>query len=401
MEFPYPSVIIENGSSRTRAGYSNEDYPSVIFSSNYAQNSKTGKTFIGDDIFLKNLDFNYENLEIYTLSDDNGLIYNWDHLAQNWEYIYRNLNIEDSKDYPLIITEQVWNSFKNKKKYCQLAFEQFEVPIFSIFKKPLCNLFGLGKSTGLIIDIGSSITNINPILDGTILFKGSVHSKIAGNYIDLHILNYLKKNHYHNDLGSIVPKNLIGLPSNKYTESFKNTLITNDLIFNFKKLILSANLDKISNKLNLKQNFNKPKKNYMLPDNRIIEINEEQVELVEPLFHPKPYTNSILSYLSNDNSDSLRNIEVAKEIYQQLLKNIVVVGGSSLIENMEERIKNELRLTLSNFEIETYSPQDTIERENSSWIGASILASMNNFDSFISKQEYEELGEDLIVERFK
>jgi len=85
------------------------------------------------------------------------------------------------------------------------------------------------------------------------------------------------------------------------------------------------------------------------------------------------------------------------DIRSQLMSNVILTGGNSLLTGFSERLVTDLqartppalRFKLINLQ----SQQQTAERLFSPWIGGSILASMGTFHQmWISKKEYEEQG---------
>ncbi|CAI5757552.1 unnamed protein product [Candida verbasci] len=414
-----PAVVIDNGSYTTKAGFATDDLPNLVFSSNYMID-KNGKVIIGDDEMLNN-----PNLEVMTLLD-NGLVYNFDRIVDNWSYVYDNIdnnNGIDSKEYPLVITEQTWNTNKNKTKLCQIAFENFEVPIFSLIKNPLSQLYGCGKSTGLVIDIGASVTSVTPILDGIIQNKSSYHSKYAGDFLNLHILNYLQSK-----------TDNLGVSG---SDSFKQWNLSHGLLSDYKNLSLSYQV-----------------KNYQLLNHSHINVSDQRNHL-EHLFDPisfkipnisipeptldKPeshgLTNLIYFSLTNlqqslyaTNSDSngapsQNRFARFIELFKTLLNNVLITGGTSSAQGLPDHIINDLRALTQKFfpdypfsyAVHQIRPtnsdnSDIWDRQFGSWLGACNLANMLNDESgnkialdnwFISKADYEELGEDLVLEKFK
>lgn len=374
------SVVIENGSHITRAGFSTETLPALSFPTVYSQDSTTSKYLFDDQIS--------EDNEILTIVNE-GIVYNWDALEQNWAYIYESLQVDPS-EFPLVITEELWNNKKNRLKLTELAFERFNVPVFTILKSPIAVTYGLGRSTSLVIDIGSSKTSITPILDGTILYKGAVHSKFAGDYMNLHILKYLEK---FTDFGWI-----------KGSESVK-IFETNKILNDFKQTINSVSNYPI---VNSNADFQIGTQNYQLPDGKVIEVGKEQVLLSEPLFHPLSYQLPGIELpqdslgLTDLILNSLKKLDVTQEIYSSLLTNIVVTGGTSLLPGLENRLISDLSRFLTSFNIQSFSNPHLIERSNSVWIGAGVLASMNSFENhYITNEEYKEQGEAIVNEKFK
>lgn len=381
-----PSIVIENGSATTRAGFSTENEPSLSFSSAYAAGSKSNFVF-GDD----NIDECSSN-DIFTMMND-GIVYNWDALEANWSYVFEQLQAP-ANEFPLVVTEQLWNNQSSRIKLTELAFEKFDVPIFNIIKNPLAITYGMGKSTSLVIDIGAATTSITPIVDGTILYKGALHTKFAGDFVNLHILNYLN--------------NFEGWNSNEsnknYSESYK-MFKSNQILNDFKQTVTQVSNFPIANS---NANFNIPTKHYELPNSNVIDINKEQVLLLEPLFHPKAF--KLPNIELPDSSlglielilTGLKKLEVNDQIYSQLLSNIIITGGSSLLTGLEARVLDDLRRYVPNFHSQTAQFAEPNDRITSVWQGASVLSMMNSFDThYISKNDWLEKGDAVISEKFK
>ncbi|KAK6463181.1 general RNA polymerase II transcription factor [Scheffersomyces coipomensis] len=436
MAYTSPAVVIDNGSYTTKAGFASEDLPSLVFNSNYSIDPNNPESFvIGDE----EIDSQPEN-EIMTLLD-NGIIYDFDHIVKNWEYVYNNVDSHssiDSKEYPLVMTEQSWNTSKNKLATTQIVFENFEVPIFSLVKSPLSQLYRAGKSTGIVIDIGSSVASVTPILDGIIQNKSSFHSKYAGDFVNLHVLNYLQTK---TSIESLLPSSYA-----KASEPFKHYYTSHNVLQEYKNLSMNFQL-----------------KHFQLDNQSHISVDDSPnllLNVINPTLHKlpnitlpeatpdKPNTHGIVNLVffalkslqhtllpaNNESSSSHNKYAKFTEIFKELLGNILITGGSSNLNGLPEKILNDLRLSIQEvysgyafiYNVQTIrhsssaDPSNEIwDRQFGSWLGACNLANMLNDVSnneegiesnsvkialdnwFVTKADYEELGEDLIVEKFK
>ena len=79
------------------------------------------------------------------------------------------------------------------------------------------------------------------------------------------------------------------------------------------------------------------------------------------------------------------------DIRREMFKNLILSGGTTLFENMKERMKYELtELAPSTYSINVLAPP---ERKYSTWLGGSILAALSTFQTmWINKQDYDETG---------
>ena len=93
---------------------------------------------------------------------------------------------------------------------------------------------------------------------------------------------------------------------------------------------------------------------------------------------------------------------VDTDIKAHLLSNVVVTGGSSLIQGFNDRLAHELSIVYPSTRVRIHSPGNIAERKFGSWIGGSILASLGTFHQmWISRKEYEEFGAGIVEKRCK
>jgi actin-related protein len=83
------------------------------------------------------------------------------------------------------------------------------------------------------------------------------------------------------------------------------------------------------------------------------------------------------------------------DVRKDLYKNIVISGGTTFLPGFAERLNKEI-LTLAppTLKVKIIAPP---ERQNSVWIGGSILASLSSFQTkWITKDEFKEHGSAII-----
>ncbi|KAF6775087.1 hypothetical protein AHF37_05063 [Paragonimus kellicotti] len=127
---------------------------------------------------------------------------------------------------------------------------------------------------------------------------------------------------------------------------------------------------------------------YPLPDGSTLEIGPARFRAPELLFRPdlvgEEYLgiHQVLAYAIQKSDLDLRRM---------LYENIVLSGGSTLFKGFGDRLVLELkRLAPKDARLRISAPH---ERLYSTWIGGSILASLDTFKRmWISKREYESEG---------
>ncbi|RKP31250.1 actin-domain-containing protein [Metschnikowia bicuspidata] len=458
-----PAVVIDNGSSTTRAGFALEELPSLVFSSNYVVNQK-GKVVVGDAEIAKN-----PSSEVMTLVED-GVVYNTNNIVHNWQYAYDNLdggNGVVSSDHPLMITEPVWNNSKTKTDLAQIAFEQLQVPLFSIVKSPLAQLYYMGRSSGLVVEVGASVASVTPILDGIVQQKSSFHTKYAGDFLSLHTLRSLEAKMGYQplqlDYTRLLPRKF-GVC--ELSDSFKLYYINQNVLLHFKQTMLYVNEPQqgaSGSYYSLHIQHQHPSL-YQLPDSSHVTYGDpDLILLTEPLFVPHLYKlpgikilepsvekaethgvsnlilfalknleASFMSSVTNESQSTTANSRF-NDILRLLFGNFLFSGGCSMVPGFSERLCGELTrlapLVLPNYLVTgSYKlsinvlrnagageMSEILDRKFASWLGAANLsntlkdsptedAGLGNIaldNWFVSKANYEELGQDYIVERFK
>ncbi|RVE41380.1 hypothetical protein evm_013969 [Chilo suppressalis] len=127
---------------------------------------------------------------------------------------------------------------------------------------------------------------------------------------------------------------------------------------------------------------------YTLPDGTQLEIGPARFRAPEVLFRPDLIgeecegLHEVLMFAIQKSDMDLRKV---------LYQNIVLSGGSTLFRGFGDRLLAEIRrLAPKDMKIRISAPQ---ERLYSTWIGGSILASLDTFRKmWVSKREYDEEG---------
>ena len=224
------AIVLDPGSSSTRAGWAGEDTPRVVAPSSYgwlygdveleeAQAQSNGGAAQGDD--MEGVEMNGAGDASITADDTNGdqqpatkrkAMSDWELQKRKAESRQRfvgesGVNVwrkgaeignpfEDSvlssaasllsiaryslesmmgantSEHPLLLTEPSWNTKEAREELTELAFEGLDVPAFYLANSTVLSSFSAGKPTSLIVDVGASQASAIPIVDGFVLRKG-------------------------------------------------------------------------------------------------------------------------------------------------------------------------------------------------------------------------------------
>lgn len=404
-----PGIVIEAGSSFTRLGLAGDHCPYYVLSSEYAKD--------GDDLLFANDLFNYTpNKEIFTPVIE-GVIHDWDPTVTMWKKYIDEIGLEP-QEQPLVLVEQPWNPRGNKCKAMEMVFEDMSVPVFSLVKSPLCAAFQSARTSVIVIDVGASGASVTPIIDGAIIHKALMRSRLGGDFLAAEILHYLESKNI-----PVVPQYQVkykeanlgpGEPSNvhlepKGTESYHNLQISR-LIDQFNGCVTQVSPTAIPT-----QQVSNPAsaagvrggvRAFEFPTGYNVLFGAERFNMAEPLFKPSTSSLSLPENslgISEMLYQSLNKVDASPEIMTNLLSNIVVCGGTTLLTGFCRRIENDLLTMLPNYQCKFHIEPTPRDRVSLVWTGASILGSIGTYDDmWVSKEEYAEVGADQLVEkRFK
>jgi actin-related protein 4 len=423
-----------------RAGFAGEDLPKSFVNSFYGVQGD--KLVFGDDFIHNPL----ANLEIRNPMSKEGLVEDWDTATRLWECAITSrlttfkqadprtngLN-DDAKDikveaveegekaleeHPLLMTETAWNSAKNREKSIETAMESWGCPAFWLARNSVLAAFGSGKATALIVDVGASTASVMSIQ----------RSPLAGNWVSSQLRSLFSTVEPKVDLSphyTIASKTQVdaGAPSQAVyrkfdpepSESFR-ALEEERVLTEFKESVVQVwggpgrlNGTTPSGSTNADYVRSQPGRVFEFPDgaNRMWGI--ERFSASEGLFDAAAALPSLNPadppvQKSQTITDMLRASinAVDMDLRPTLLQNIVVAGGSSLLNGFNDRLHSDVTALFPGARVKIHAPGLTAERRFGSWIGGSILGSLGTFHQmWISKKEYDEFGASIVEKRCK
>ena len=364
----YSTVVIDAGSGLVKAGFGGEDGPRSIFNSIVGTPKQMGlmvgmelqERYVGDDAISK-----YEIMN-FSYPIKRGEVTDWDKFENLMHYLlYREMKVVP-EEVSILITESPRTSRENREKLTEILFETFNVKRLHIANSSMVGLFSYGKTSGLIVDSGFNVTSTVPIYEGYPLSHASIRINIGGE-----------------DLS----KNLLSMIQSNLEESYvdiKGRILADDIKEKLGYLLLNQDdADDVKDVT------------YELPDGKKIELSNELYKSNEILFNPDEEIkkeNGLLS-LKNMVIDSINKCD--NEIKSDIKENICLTGGTTLLKNFPEKLKNELSDSSEGTNFNLSAEQ---ERLFSTWIGGSIVSSLDNFQfMWVNKKEYNDNGKNLLV----
>jgi actin-related protein len=369
------SIIFDLGSYNWKIGLSGNDKPSQIFKPYILEkliNFNNNQYDYIYDINTYNNHLDYNPLSIMNIN--NGTFFKNFELFENYfDFVLNNLNnlnVDDNIfNHPFIFSEPCLCDKKIRMKLTEFLFEKYKIPSFFLCNYEVLSSFAFGKIICLIFDSGHNQTIAVPVNDGMIIKKSIKKSEVNGNFIN-------------NEIKKIIEQKFNLTLYSRYNNDYSLENFLSELKEKY------INFCDDLTKENQNDNFE-----YILPDNNIIKLETNiRTNLINNCFknNENNYSNIILN--------SINSVEI--DIKKELCNQICLCGGNTILSNnFDDKIKNDIVNQVSNSTIVKVTKHEKEYRTYISWLGASILGSINNFsENLIKKEEYEEHGP-IIIER--
>ena len=277
----------------------------------------------------------------------------------------------DSKS--VVITDSMSNSISGRLKIIEMMFETFSFDRFNLSPSAALTLASRGSTSGLVVDVGDTKTEIVPVVSGFVQ-KGSIRtSDLGGRTVTNRLMDLLK-------LGDSANYRLDRDRDFYMMERAKENLcyVATDL---GEERYLADTTALLSQQLTL-------------PDKTLV-VNSERFMASEILFQPGFLGDFDRLGIPGLVTESIQTCAI--DLRQSLFKSIVLSGGSSLIPGFTSRLRQELTTT----SIGGIGIDDTPTRQFSAFIGGCVMAQTTVSDNgwWIDKKEYEERGSSACIQR--
>ncbi|KAK5630642.1 hypothetical protein RRF57_006357 [Xylaria bambusicola] len=450
------ALVLDAGYCHTRAGFAGEDVPKSVLPSFYGSlktsnpdsTTTTYREIFGDECLYPRADFEVKNY----MSRSESVVEDWDAATKLWEHmlisrlqpdresppIIRSSAKEGTADgegdvamedvevqekplaeNPLLMTEAPWNSGKAREKAIEIAMENWGCPAFWMTRTPVCAAFAAGKASALVIDVGGANTSVTAIHDGMILKRSIQKSQIGGLWLSQQIRTMWDNNE---PKVNVVPYFMIenktpvdaGAPAQARLRKYPFEITSSyrayeeeRLLTEFKESVVEVwrGPGRYLNPGNEELVKTQPGRVFEMPDGWNQMWREQRYRVSEGMWDenaalPNPDGNAKAQTIPEMIKACLNAVDV--DLRPNLLGNVVVTGGTSLLNGFNDRLNNELMAMHPGMKIKLHAAGLTTERRFGAWIGGSILASLGTFHQmWISRKEYEENGVGIVEKRCK
>ncbi|KAL8424583.1 hypothetical protein Efla_003699 [Eimeria flavescens] len=360
-------------------------------------------------------------------------------------------------EHPILVVEPTLASPSLREALAAAVFEDLQVPAAFFASAAATAAFAMGRSTALVVELGSAGGSVAAVCDGYTLRRGIQRFPVGGNFLDrqieLVLLQQLQQQQQQQTERLVLPlftasrRRQLKKPDSSGASSSSSSLnCSNSLLHRSTAELLRQAREACcvvrsygEGSLSLSgQQQNKGAKSgggadtpedasapmsYELPDGTPIDCVGIRYAVGELLFQPKAALEALQAIqpaaLRQHPEELLQGFAglpsaVADCVYasdvdvrRDLLSAVILTGGLSLTPGLPDRFSDELHSEAfgpcsnnSGLKVRVVCPSSHTERRSAAWLGGSILASLGTFQElWISKQEYDEYGSTILEKR--
>uniref|UniRef100_A0A182YBT6 Uncharacterized protein n=1 Tax=Anopheles stephensi TaxID=30069 RepID=A0A182YBT6_ANOST len=343
-----PAIIIDNGSHTVKVGFAGEDDPAEIFR-NVVQLSES------TDGVIRSVGVASKQPSGRAVSPiQRGQPCDWDALERVWEYTFKDVLKVAPEDHNVLLTDRPLGCKANRERAVQIMFEKFSTPATYMSMQATLALYGAGRTSGTVVDVGDGCTSVVPIHKGTPVIEASTNVDFAG----CDMVDYLA--------GAL---------------NVSDREVARQLME--KVCAVSADMEKeVMNKVDFKAS-----------DGSVLSIGAERYRCGEAMFNPSVVGHRQITPLQELIAESVASCKEASR--KDLYAYIVLAGGPTMLNGFPDRLQSELtKLVPSQYRCKVVTTQQPIVTV---WAGGCLVAQSPMFQqSWVTKQEYEEFGADVI-----
>lgn len=388
-------VIIDNGAYSIKTGLSTDTKPLMVPNAIMKAKAERKRLFIGNQI----IECRDCSGLFYLLPCEKGYITKWDVQKPIWDYVFMKGACPIS-DQPIILTQPLFNFKSIQDCIDEIFFEEYEVN--AMFRPNPTDLSALKYMTDnklptdftcLVVDTGYSFTHIIPYIKGKKFLNGIKRLNVGGKLLTNHLKDIISYRQY-NVMEETYVINQVKEDTCYVAEDVKQEL---EKASKTKSIVINYVLPDFNGiRRGYIQEFKENNQTEIEENCQILKLNNERFVVPEILFYP-----SDIGMKSMGLAEAIvKSIYLCpKDQQESLAKNLVLTGGNCKFPGFKDRVFAEVRSQLPHlWEVNIFQSDDPVTY---SWSGGSALLKLPNFKPLlVSREEYNELGSNIIQQRY-
>jgi actin-related protein len=358
-------IVIDSGTRNLKIGLSGEDFPRAVVTT---CRSKEGRDETKDDdheqTARKSTYFNDSPEQMA----NGGVVFpvqrgvcegkeNREVMEDIWGHALRTvMEIEQLEECTVLLADCANNTMANREWMAEVFFETFKVRALGIFNSAVLSLFSTGLTRGLVLESGEGLTRAVPVFEGYAINHAIFKMDIAGQDITQRVLDRCKTT---------------GLTDPTYRTAMA-----------MKEKVCSVALE-YDAEMGSPDTADIESRSFELPDGTIVQVPKEvRLGAPEILFEGETNIPSICK-------QAIETVDF--DFQQDLVRSLVVTGGTSMLPGLQQRLASDLQAILNTDLARQMEVVADSQRKHAAWIGGSMLSSLSTFQQLaMTRQEYED-----------
>ena len=247
----------------------------------------------------------------------------------------------------------------------QVMFETFDVPSMFTVNQGVLSLLASGRTTGLVIDSGHSVSHAIPIHQGRVIHDAAMRFDLAGQDITELLIRILQERGY------------------SFTTTAERMMVRD-----MKEKLAYVALNYDDELKNASTNPSLEKHYEPCCDGSFYRVVDERFRCMEVLFNPILIGSKRQGFHDVAYSSIMR---CEADMREELTSNIVLCGGTTCCPGFAQRMQKEIQqLAPQSMKVEVVDPPG---RLYTTWMGGCQF--VENVD-WITKEEYDEYGPSIV-----
>lgn len=298
----------------------------------------------------------------------NGVFQNDQDILTLFNYIYTKLEInsEEIKEHPVLVTEPLLNPYSNREKIATSLFECLGVPALFFASQPILSLLSTSNTSGVVLESGDGVTQSCVVYEGYSIPCSYLRYDYGGRDVTEYLQTLLKRVGY----------------------SFNSTCEFEIV----KKIKESVCFTIISGLDDTRKTTETGQTQYFLPDGNFIKLGDEKILAPEILFNPSLIGSEYLSFQEMIVT-SLNKVDI--DLRKKLYSYVLFSGGNTMFKGIQEKAHTEIKkMSPKHMKVKLYTPNN---RKISCWIGGNVISTLEIFKKmWVTKSDWMEKGKRVI-----
>lgn len=381
-------VVLDMGSDCSKVGFTHTTTttttPQLIFPSLLGRIRSPSALLPGQPEWYSGLDAELRRGVLHTTHPiRDGVVLDWEGFERLLTYAFAHptlpqpITTDVGVEHPVMVTDAMFDPQVHHGRFAELFFETFQAPHLSILHTAAAALHATGATSGVVWECGDQVSRCVPVVEGVATPQATQQFAQTGNGLTTALVTLLGAHH-------------IYLTTTRELMCAKKM---KERLCRVSQYPVNQIDDDAHHTTSLGGAADDTTTTWTLPDGEVITLHHEPMMCAETLFdfNITPLDGLPIHHVLSNTIMHCDKV-IPKHHLKEVCSKVVLAGGATLLPGLSTRLQHELNAIM------TIPPQVITSQKYSTWVGASICATMSTWD-WTSKPDYEEFGANIFVRK--